>query len=297
MLTNQADHIALLSSGRGDKSEHGDLPLRLSSQISESQSQNLVIAVPNYRLSHHPDHPDRITTVHPIHELDVARSLLWLCDPKNISSYLGAGPESSRETEIESIYMAGHSCGATILSNILFLLPNIPVVPQMMIMIWPPPPPGPPSQTSWTPEEKERLLSIVRKVRGMAFLDGIYDLNDLIVEYPSYEFFVEKAFGTDSSVGGSWDQASVSKQSVGSLPIEVWDLLKAENGPRLVVAHALEDELLSERQSVDWYNWLKGVLGDTDRLVYDNASLVGSHDGSLQHEGLGVLLAKLVKQS
>lgn len=128
-------------------------------------------------------------------------------------------------------------------------------------------------------------------------MDGIYDLNDLIEEYPGYEFFVEKAFGTDSTAGGVWDQTSVPKQPVDGLPQEVWGLLKAEDGPRVVVAHALEDELLSERQSLKWYAWLKEGLGDAERLVYDNASLIGSHDGSLQHEGLGVLLAKLVKQS
>jgi hypothetical protein len=236
--------------------------------------------------------------VHPTHELDIARSLLWLTDPKNVGFYINnSTSEPPQEIHIRSIYLAGHSCGATILSHLIFLLPNIPVEPRMTIMIWPPPPPGPPSATSWTPEEKAGLLGIMRKAKGLAFLDGIYDLIDLIDEYPAYEFFVEKAFGTDSTVGGSWDQASVSKQSTDSLPVEVWELLKAPDGPRLVVAHALEDELLSERQSLNWYNWLKGGLGDTECLDYDNASLIGSHHGSLQHEGLGVLLAKLVKQS
>lgn len=296
MLPNQADDESF-PSVRGDKSEHVDLPSRLSSQIPESQAKNLVIAVPNYRLSHHPDHPERISTVHPMHELDIARSLLWLTDPKNVGSYLGTASDPSQETRIRSIYLAGHSCGATILSNLVFLLPNIPVEARMMIMIWPPPPPGPPSETSWTPEEKAGMLGIMRKVKGMAFLAGIFDLNDLIDEYPSYEFFVEKAFGTDSNIGGGWDQASVPKQSAESLPEEVWQLLKAADGPRMVVAHALEDELLSERQSLNWFEWLKSELGESERLVYDNESLIGSHDGSLQHEGLGVLLAKLVKQS
>ena len=272
---------------RGDKSEHPDLPLRLGSQVAPDHASRLVVAIPNYRLSHHPDHPERISTVHPTHELDAIRSLLWLTESENIGRYLGS--KAGGSPRIRSIYLAGHSCGAHILYNMMFLLPNVQISPGT--------PTTAGSDITWTSTERTKMLELLPKIKGLAFLDGIYDLNDLLDEYPGYEFFVEKAFGTDGEAGEDWDKACVPKQALDNLSSETCDWLKSQDGPKLFVAHAMEDELLSERQSLGWYKWLVALVGESGRLVYDNSTLIGSHDGSLQHEGLGQFLAKVVNRA
>jgi hypothetical protein len=201
------------------------------------------------------------------------RSILWLNEPENIEKYVGS---KIGEGSFRSIYLSGHSCGSHILSNLVFLLPNVPTSSEQSV-------------TSWTTEERGKLLTIVKQTKGIAFLDGIHDLLDLVTEYPSYEFFVEKAFGTSSQ---DWDKASVSTQSIEDLPENTVNLLKSQQAPKIVVAHATQDELLSERQSRTWFEWLRDLKGE-EGLSYDNTTLVGSHDGCLQHEGLGILLARL----
>ena len=210
-----------------------------------------------------------------------------MTDPENVGRYLGSTAGDS--PRIRSIYLAGHSCGAHILSNMVFLLPNVRISQSASTPAE--------SDTTWSSTERTKLLQLLPKIKGLAFLDGIYDLNDLLDEYPGYEFFVEKAFGTDGKAGEDWDKACVPKQAPETLPGETCDWLKSRDGPKLFVAHAMEDELLSERQSLGWHKWLAALVGESNRLAYDNSTLIGSHDGSLQHEGLGHFLAKVVNRA
>jgi kynurenine formamidase len=209
-----------------------------------------------------------------------------LSNPDNIGRYLGIKTGSCR---VKSIYLAGHSCGAHILSYMVFLLPNIQISQGTLT--------DSEYDTTWSSDERNKMAQLLPKIKGLAFLDGIYDLSDMLDEYPGYEFFVEKAFGTGGEAGEDWDKACVPKQAVEDLPSETCDWLKSREGPKLFVAHAMEDELLTERQSLGWYKWLTTLVGESGRLAYDNSTLIGSHDGSLQHEGLGHLLAKLVNQA
>ncbi|KAJ9098724.1 hypothetical protein QFC21_004372 [Naganishia friedmannii] len=215
--------------------------------------------VPNYRLSYHPDHPERATTLHPTHILDIARFFNWLitqwADEKSGSSW----------NSIRNVYLVGHSCGAHILSHIFFSLPT----PLPTISI--------PSKTLTTLQDN--LLALLRKTRGAAFLDGIYDLPALVAEYPTYSFFADAAFGPD--------------QEKRIPPRAVMDVLE---GTRVVVAHATEDELLSPMQGKMWVDYLIDV-GLGEQTVWDESTLRGTHDGCLHHAGLGELLYKLVKDA
>jgi acetyl esterase/lipase len=223
--------------GSGDKDDHANIPTYF-----RGSDEPLTVVIPNYRLSHHPDHPERIDQVHPTHILDVVRALLWM--------------KASARGPLE-VHLAGHSCGAHILSFILCNLDGL--------------------ELHLTREEMDLLAALRDDVVGYAFLDGIYDLPDMIEEYPDYAFFVEKAFGDDRSL---WSAASVTR-----LPGVTIDTSK-----RLLVAHSREDELLTTRQSKLWFNF----LSDKAPVTYDEVTLQGKHDASLQNEQLGVLLARFI---
>ena len=105
-------------------------------------------------------------------------------------------------------------------------------------------------------------------------LAGIYDLTDLVEEYPDYRGFVEGAFGVVSKVGKlhPWDYMSPAKDPV----CEGYKRF-LENEHKIVLVQSTMDELLSTRQTelmeralVKWLVTL-GVLemeiGDFDRHV------------------------------
>lgn len=287
---------------RGDKSEHSDLADRVGAQVSAEKAKHLVIAVPNYRIGQHPDHPGRADVKHPTHALDCMRSILWLSDSKNVAKYTQSnrqeGLNHDIERQVDSVYIAGHSCGAHILSNILFLLPGVPAYHIAMTLQWPPPPLPPPSPTSASIDEKEQLLKLVQtKIKGLAFLDGILNLVDLIDEYPAYKGFTESAFGEPGPDNQRWIQPSIPLLRTQDLPEQVLELLgdQSRSGPKLIVAHATEDELLSPRQDTEWFKWLEQTFGSSSKLLYDDTTLQGSHHGCLQHDGVGKLLANLVQ--
>jgi len=128
-----------------------------------------------------------------------------------------------------------------------------------------------------TQDELELFASLRNDVVGYAFLDGIYDLVDMIDEYPDYAFFVEKAFGNDRAL---WTAASVTR-----VPGVTIDMSK-----RLLVAHSREDELLTTRQSKLWFDF----LSDKAEVTFDEVTLQGKHDECLQNEQLGVLLSRFI---
>lgn len=298
-------HLCLLIVHRGDKSDHSNIPAILPPFLSSEQLSNLLIAIPNYRLSHSPAHPEREVNVHPIHILDTVRSVIWLADQGNMEGILDEDLEGSKgkAMEIGEIYLVGHSCGAHIISHILVGLPHIPIRNDPSSNDASSSSPTLNETNSISSPERTALSAMLRKVRGYGFLDGIYDLGDLIDEYASYEFFVVKAFGDKEN----WSKGSVSSLDRGELKTQLDGL--AENndgeaahieGKKMLVAHSKEDELLTERQSRLWEKWLRDVAKISpqeegkDGLWYDNETLQGTHDGCLQHEGLGKLLGSLL---
>lgn len=202
--------------------------------------------------------------------------------------------------EIGNVWLVGHSCGAFIISHILLGLPHIPIRPDTDSSST-----ASSSSSSLNPTnsitatDRTELVALLAKVKGYGFLDGIYDLSGLIAEYPGYDFFVHKAFG----VTEGWAEASVSTLDQQGVEKQLETLdggAKDLKGKKLLVAHSKEDELLTERQSRLWERWLKDVVwipsrsADGPGLWYDDTTLQGTHDGCLQHEGLGKLLASLV---
>ncbi|KAJ9096099.1 hypothetical protein QFC19_007325 [Naganishia cerealis] len=178
---------------------------------------------------------------------------------------------------IRNVYLIGHSCGAHILSHVFLCLPT--PLPNTFIS----------SHDPSTPL-RVRLLEVLRKTRAAAFLDGIYDLDALIDEYPTYSFFVEAAFGKDKS---RWAEACVLYEDEGKVRHLVPAVLDAARHARIVVAHATEDELLTPVQGRLWVDHLCRV-GLEQNVVNDVETLVGTHDGCLHHVGLGELLYKLM---
>ncbi len=193
--------------------------------------------------------PEREDVHHPTHIQDIYRSLLFLAhlDGQTEQSW----PKPNR------IWIAGHSCGAHILSHILVDLPEV--------------------TDGLTTSEQQALPALKALISGYAFLDGIYDLPDLIEEYPDYAGFVTEAFGSPST----WPAASINRVS---------DLQSLPSVP-LLVAHSAQDELLTTRQSKLWLEFLQK---HSRSARWDEQTLQGKHDDCLQDSGLGVLLQQLM---
>jgi kynurenine formamidase len=101
--------------------------------------------------------------------------------------------------------------------------------------------------------------------KGIIGVEGIYDLEDLVDEYPQYRDFVEEAFGTD--IGG-WREASPTTQVAKFAPLI--------HVPVQLVQSS-EDELLSPRQTQRIFTGLQAAGGDIERIMW----IKGTHDSSI----------------
>jgi kynurenine formamidase len=186
--------------------------------------------------------------MHPTHILDVFRSLLFLL-------HLDGRPRTGNSPS--SVYLAGHSCGAHILSFMLAGLSGL--------------------HSHLSKHEVSVISTLQTLITGYVFLDGIYDVEDLVVEYPSYAFFVEKAFGDKAA----WEAGSIKQ------------LRLDQHQQRLLVAHSRDDDLLTTRQSRNWYELVKSAGA---KVEWDENTLKGKHDECLQNEGLGQLLRRFMNR-
>lgn len=118
---------------------------------------------------------------------------------------------------------------------------------------------------------------VVRKaVAGLVLVDGIYDLPDLLAEYPDYSGFVEDAFGKDPSALEADSPAR-------------WGFATPDEGGRAVrmlVLHSKEDELLSFRQPEGLVARLGALEGGEAVLEVDYETLKGSHDDVVKRDEL-----------
>ncbi len=185
--------------------------------------------------------------IHPTHIIDVFRCLLFLL-------YVDGPPTGERQSQV---YLAGHSCGAHILSFILAGLPGL--------------------HSHLSKHEVSVIPTLQSLITGYVFLDGIYDLEDLVNEYPSYASFVEKAFGGSEA----WAAGSVKH------------LRLEQPQQQLLVAHSRDDDLLTTRQSRNWFELLKA---EGANVKWDDETLHGKHDECLQNEGLGKLLRQFMNR-
>ena len=100
--------------------------------------------------------------------------------------------------------------------------------------------------------------------KGVLSAEGIYDLEELVNEYPEYQGFVVEAFGEDKAV---WRKAS---------PTNLVETLPASLSVLLV--QSTEDELLSARQTELMYTILRQTSVELRKTVWIN----GGHDEAIK---------------
>ena len=128
-----------------------------------------------------------------------------------------------------------------------------------------------------------QLYPILRRlIYGFVLLNGIYDLEALVEEYPEYNGFVEAAFGPlDRS---DW-QAPSPTHVMRRLQVPVHH--RAE---RFVVCHSAEDELLSMAQT----HLFLDVLKQESTPHYTFVEIAGLHDDSPTSERTNAIVSELL---
>jgi acetyl esterase/lipase len=170
---------------------------------------------------------------------------------------------------IDRIVMVGHSCGAHILSHLVFGLPTS-------------------DNDASGAALRPALASLMRKTTGLAFLDGIYNVAALATEYPSYRFFIDAAFGNDPI--SKWTGADVFGPDDATTPPSLTEI---EGVKKIIIAHATADELLTPTQGKLFLAHLRRIgLGEV--AEWDEETLKGTHDGCLHERGIGELLYRLL---
>lgn len=170
---------------------------------------------------------------------------------------------------IDKVVMIGHSCGAHILSHLVFGLPTSDKDPSSATL-------------------RPALASLMRKTKGLAFLDGIYNVVALATEYPSYRFFIDAAFGDDPT--SRWTGADVFNPDDATAPPPPKEL---QGIGKIIIAHATADELLTPAQGLLFLAHLRNI-GLADVTEWDEETLKGTHDGCLHERGVGELLYRLL---
>lgn len=156
-----------------DKSNHAQLAQRLA-LVTEC-----AVAVPNYRLT--PQAPTAETALHhPAHTEDVLAAL----------EFLITWSDPPAQFDHESLYLAGHSCGAHILTCIFLNSTG--------------------STPSITPSP-----ALLAATKGIALSEGIYDIDLLLVSFPEYkDWFIANTFG-DQSIYTEYSTTNYPLQSCG----------------------------------------------------------------------------------
>lgn len=195
---------------------------------------------------------------HPAQVLDVLSALSLLQSP-----LLPAEGDSPR-WDRRKIYLVGHSAGAFMASTIVLKSP-------------------PSAHSSFSVPTLVRL-----GIKGIICVDGIFDLPDLLEEYPTYDYFVKEAFGEDPK---RYEEES---------PIH-WGLFPAVDDkpsffPPYFILHSKEDELMSDRQTKGFVAHLKGLIGE-EKVDTDYEGLRGTHEGLLKLPELAVLVKSWVDKN
>lgn len=192
---------------------------------------------------------------HPAQALDVLSAL------KKLSSSAPLPEEGGqRRWNRQSIYLLGHSAGAFIAMSLVLRQPL--------------------SESSTEPTFAVRD-DVRQAVKGIVCIDGIYDLPSLLEEYPSYDSFINDAFGLDADV--------LERESPAR-----WELPEqtgVKRRLRILVLHSREDELLSMRQPENFVikmRWLLRDAPERGQVEADYESVAGTHDDLLKTSELSV---------
>lgn len=108
-------------------------------------------------------------------------------------------------------------------------------------------------------------------IQGMIGVDGIYDLVELLDEYPTYAYFVEDAFGKDVT---QYEAVSPAR----------WNLFDRGTYLQFLILHSKEDELLTLRQSRTAIRRITTLLG-TETIseeAEDDGRMFQSAKGSIE---------------
>jgi hypothetical protein len=105
------------------------------------------------------------------------------------------------------------------------------------------------------------VTAVDRDCKGVIGVEGIYDLVELVREYPEYEGFVSNAFGMDRE---SWKNAS---------PTTIWS--KSKFKPYIQLMQSKEDELLSPRQT----QLMEAVLREHQYVYLEDTSWIPGNHG------------------
>lgn len=119
--------------------------------------------------------------------------------------------------------------------------------------------------------------------RAIIGIEGIYDLRDLVQEYPNYEDFVESAFGKDK---GLWATAS---------PIHIATRWSNCSDMIVQLIQSVEDELLGPRQTEQMFSILQQNSVNLQEIGWIN----GTHDSAITsfecHTLIHTLISRLFK--
>ncbi|CAO1624627.1 unnamed protein product [Jaminaea pallidilutea] len=277
----------------GSRKDHISLARHLAS------SGQIAVAVIGYRLTvlksedgpDEPFHKPIYENQHPAHvdDLFAALQFLVLTQPRE--------GEPCSYYDRNCLILVGHSVGAWMASALLLesghYHSNIPALA--------------------TSPCAARLLR--RSIVGWILIDGIYDLESLLREYPDYRSFVSQAIPGVSFEQGHDDRAALQAASILTwLPAPVGDY-HGGRPPIVRVLHSREDELLTPRQSEEAAKYLCSVFfpdlrssstdattsksklsADMSTIRLDLDTLKGKHDALLQDGAFFDFLQGLVLQ-
>lgn len=241
----------------GDKSGYQVLAQNLV------QATNLPVAAPNYRLS--PSRPlsdiavNTSTLKHPSHTEDIAMAL------GSISAYV---KESCPQIDKDFvIFLVGHSCGAHMISTLIL-----------------DPPEGENTRLAQPiPPELHELI------KGSIIIEGIYDLDLLLADFPDYKDFIYGAFP-------AINQAQLSPFSVNHYAPR-----QGARTPWLVL-HSPGDTLVNVAQAQAMYEHLVNAYSQDNAesraslIRYDFTTLTQDHDDLLEGQEVAQLISRAVKE-
>ena len=134
-------------------------------------------------------------------------------------------------------------------------------------------------------------------MRGVVYVDGIYDLQDLLEEYPIYSYFIDDAFGKSSQYLADESPAH-------------WTLYPLSTSPflRFLILHSQDDELISLLQPKLFASRLAALFGSSaddsseggrgaaGSFEVDYETLRGKHEELLKLPQLPLLTVKWIQR-
>ncbi|KAK7687545.1 hypothetical protein QCA50_009430 [Cerrena zonata] len=171
---------------------------------------------------------------------------------------------------IDNIILVGHSVGATLLLQLL----NYKQIIDLGVDK------SDPRITNNPP------ASLNVSLKDLVFVDGIYDIVDLIDEYPGYALFVNEAF---NSLQHYKDSSQLSSTVFQKNPL----FALAGETPRFTVVQSLQDELLSARQTHGFVKFLDS-LGIVPLVFFSN---YGLHEQVYKLDQLANILLELINST